>query len=108
MRTWRPSRTPGSLILGMVDQIALLDVFCFFFKQKTAYEIDCDRSSDVCSSDLTPSPAMTMRFRQNPCYIFGKFGSAFTSRICSVCRRVCPDRNNTHWYASMAPIAGTG
>src|SRR3990167_7642387 len=26
-----------------------------FFKQKTAYEIDCDWSSDVCSSDLTPS-----------------------------------------------------
>src|SRR2546430_9917551 len=25
--------------------------FCFF-KQKTAYEIDCDWSSDVCSSDL--------------------------------------------------------
>src|SRR2546430_832370 len=24
----------------------------FFFKQKTAYEIDCDWSSDVCSSDL--------------------------------------------------------
>src|SRR5688572_25380819 len=28
--------------------------FCFFFfKQKTAYEIDCDWSSDVCSSDLS-------------------------------------------------------
>ena len=27
----------------------------FFFKQKTAYEIvDCDWSSDVCSSDLKP------------------------------------------------------
>ena len=27
--------------------------FVFFFKQKTAYEIvDCDWSSDVCSSDL--------------------------------------------------------
>src|ERR1051326_9375793 len=26
---------------------------CFFFKQKTAYEIkECDWSSDVCSSDL--------------------------------------------------------
>src|SRR5256886_9286088 len=24
----------------------------FFFKQKPAYEIDCDWSSDVCSSDL--------------------------------------------------------
>ena len=29
-------------------------MFFFFFKQKTAYEIvDCDWSSDVCSSDLT-------------------------------------------------------
>src|SRR5438270_7816383 len=27
-------------------------VIFFFFKQKTAYEIDCDWSSDVCSSDL--------------------------------------------------------
>ena len=28
-------------------------VVFFFFKQKTAYEIvDCDWSSDVCSSDL--------------------------------------------------------
>ena len=28
-------------------------VLFFFFKQKTAYEIvDCDWSSDVCSSDL--------------------------------------------------------
>src|SRR2546427_2441934 len=26
--------------------------YFFFFKQKTAYEIDCDWSSDVCSSDL--------------------------------------------------------
>ena len=30
-------------------------VFFFFFKQKTAYEIkECDWSSDVCSSDLSP------------------------------------------------------
>ena len=35
-----------------------LFVFCFFFfKQKTAYEIvDCDWSSDVCSSDLLEPP----------------------------------------------------
>ena len=32
-------------------------VFFFFFKQKTAYEIvDCDWSSDVCSSDLVAIP----------------------------------------------------
>ena len=31
----------------------LICIFFFFFKQKTAYEIvDCDWSSDVCSSDL--------------------------------------------------------
>src|SRR3546814_19699695 len=31
-------------------------VFCFFFKQKTAYELRIsDWSSDVCSSDLEPS-----------------------------------------------------
>ena len=30
-----------------------ISFFFFFFKQKTAYEIvDCDWSSDVCSSDL--------------------------------------------------------
>ena len=29
------------------------EVFVFFFKQKTAYEVkECDWSSDVCSSDL--------------------------------------------------------
>ena len=32
-----------------------LILFFFFFKQKTAYEIyQCDWSSDVCSSDLSP------------------------------------------------------
>src|SRR5690606_40924417 len=30
----------------------LLAVFYFFFKQKTAYEVSRDWSSDVCSSDL--------------------------------------------------------
>src|SRR3546814_16093128 len=33
-------------------------MFVFFFKQKTAYEMRIsDWSSDVCSSDLPPSPA---------------------------------------------------
>src|SRR2546430_4023228 len=35
-------------MLVMKQQVANL---FFFFKQKTAYEIDCDWSSDVCSSD---------------------------------------------------------
>src|SRR5699024_12099327 len=30
----------------------LIETFLFFFKQKTAYEIETDWSSDVCSSDL--------------------------------------------------------
>src|SRR3546814_20096446 len=36
--------------------VDLCDVFIFFFKQKTAYEMrSSDWSSDVCSSDLPPS-----------------------------------------------------
>ena len=35
----------------------------FFFKQKTAYEIvDCDWSSDVCSSDLYPHLRLAIVF----------------------------------------------
>src|SRR3546814_7563198 len=37
----------------MYDMLLLFDVFFFFFKQKTAYEMRIsDWSSDVCSSDL--------------------------------------------------------
>src|SRR3546814_17987101 len=41
---------------------------CFFFKQKTAYEMRIsDWSSDVCSSDLTPAGALTeTRIRRMP------------------------------------------
>nr|BAS22919.1 Conotoxin Superfamily SF13 [Conus episcopatus] len=36
----------------LVVVICVCVYFCFFFKQKTAYEIlTCDWSSDVCSSD---------------------------------------------------------
>src|SRR3546814_8496890 len=39
-----------------------LDVFVFFFKQKTAYEWRIsDWSSDVCSSDLAKEPDQTGR-----------------------------------------------
>ena len=39
-------------IVGLKDYY-LYDLYFFFFKQKTAYEIkECDWSSDVCSSDL--------------------------------------------------------
>jgi len=38
--------------------------FFFFFKQKTAYEIvDCDWSSDVCSSDLEHARYETLAAR---------------------------------------------
>src|SRR3546814_4842819 len=37
---------------------------CFFFKQKTAYEMRIsDWSSDVCSSDLRPEDAMAAQVR---------------------------------------------
>src|SRR3546814_9664159 len=37
-------------------------LFCFFFKQKTAYEMRIsDWSSDVCSSDLLKKLSMTKR-----------------------------------------------
>src|SRR3546814_4970325 len=38
--------------------VVFIFVFCFFFKQKTAYEMRIsDWSSDVCSSDLGRAPA---------------------------------------------------
>src|SRR5579859_5920033 len=51
----------------------------------------------------TPSRSPAVSFRQPSLYDFGKFGSAFTSRICIVCRRVCPEISSTHWYASSVP-----
>src|SRR3546814_3712124 len=39
-----------------------VDYIFFFFKQKTAYEMRIsDWSSDVCSSDLLPSPARSSK-----------------------------------------------
>src|SRR3546814_6893979 len=39
----------------------LLILWCFFFKQKTAYEMRIsDWSSDVCSSDLLPPPVFSL------------------------------------------------
>src|SRR3546814_4643031 len=44
-----------------LDNVFLL-LFCFFFKQKTAYEMRIsDWSSDVCSSDLTERPPLAGR-----------------------------------------------
>src|SRR5260370_5527937 len=44
----------GAIIQGLVEVLLLF----FFFKQKTAYEIKCDWSSDVCSSDLFRASTM--------------------------------------------------
>ena len=43
-----------------------------------------------------PSPPHRSDLEQRSDYCLGKFGSAFTSRICSVCRLVCPEISNTH------------
>ena len=41
------------MLVVVVLYVVCLDLFFFFFKQKTAYEIvSRDWSSDVCSSDL--------------------------------------------------------
>src|SRR3546814_3528185 len=47
------------LCLSLVDLVVFcVDLFVFFFKQKTAYEMRIsDWSSDVCSSDLFPVAA---------------------------------------------------
>ena len=45
----------------------------FFFKQKTAYEIvDCDWSSDVCSSDLLPSTEIMVFLPPAPQFVPNK------------------------------------
>src|SRR5712691_12009047 len=57
----------------------ILLTFFFFFKQKTAYEIDCDWSSDVCSSDLG-NDERTVAMLRKP---FGEFsgGGGFTGPL---------------------------
>src|SRR3546814_2179643 len=46
---------------GVLGVVGIL-WFCFFFKQKTAYELRIsDWSSDVCSSDLEPSRVPRVR-----------------------------------------------
>src|SRR3546814_3987277 len=47
--------------------IVVLDIFFFFFKQKTAYEMRIsDWSSDVCSSDLAGRCVIRRRHRYMP------------------------------------------
>src|SRR3546814_3365269 len=58
------------LVFSWIAMSAFVCILCFFFKQKTAYEIRIsDWSSDVCSSDLPDSrrpteliPAAGLRF----------------------------------------------
>ena len=53
-----------------------VDCFFFFFKQKTAYEIvDCDWSSDVCSSDLGEMPKPGQRTANTE--VFSRLKEAF-------------------------------
>src|SRR3546814_4954597 len=61
----------------MSSVCCVLVVFCFFFKQKTAYEMRIsDWSSDVCSSDLqgitvflVPMDAPGIEVRPIPCML---------------------------------------
>src|SRR6266571_281416 len=58
-RAERPATQEQFHIIGVLNKLYVLMVNFFFFKQKTAYEMTCDWSSDVCSSDLTaygPAP----------------------------------------------------
>src|SRR2546427_7512303 len=64
-------------LCGHFLQVALTLIFVFFFlKQKTAYEIDCDWSSDVCSSDpptaLSPEELILFR-RENLGFVFQQY-----------------------------------
>src|SRR6266571_7580446 len=51
-RAERPATQEQFHIIGVLNKLYVLMVNFFFFKQKTAYEMTCDWSSDVCSSDL--------------------------------------------------------
>src|SRR3546814_9717285 len=49
----------GFIVVCLVI-VVVFHMLCFFFKQKTAYEMRIsDWSSDVCSSDLTARPLLT-------------------------------------------------
>src|SRR3546814_10082442 len=61
---------------------------CFFFKQKTAYEMRIsDWSSDVCSSDLAPRPRLRSRAgagewcRDRPPFVLRR-SETFLNKMC--------------------------
>src|SRR5260370_17583738 len=57
-----------STILGLLATVlAIFGLYFFFLKQKTAYEIKCDWSSDVCSSDLRRGGTRRPRRRLPAC-----------------------------------------
>ena len=61
----------------------------FFFKQKTAYEIkECDWSSDVCSSDLTP---LRNRIEQIAEHVYGADGVEYSPEALSKIKAVEAD-----------------
>src|SRR3546814_9064663 len=70
----------------------MLDIICsclcFFFKQKTAYELRIsDWSSDVCSSDLPPIPPRSWPIRRLPTCLIGLAAQPLPGRRCDHARR---------------------
>lgn len=47
---------------------------------------------------MSPGPGSQDPFMRGPeAYFFGKFGSAFTSSICAMCRLECAAMKSIHW-----------
>src|SRR5256885_8564942 len=70
--TYHAANCSGGLLRAYLDRlvrrgtargavVVVASDFFFFFKQKTAYEIQGDWSSDVCSSDLVAGETLTER-----------------------------------------------
>src|SRR5881296_4115007 len=67
----------------------------FFFKQKTAYEmLLCDRSSDVCSSDLMPTSPASKELRKNHAGSGSPYGTTRSEerRVGKECTAKCRTR----------------
>src|SRR3546814_7524940 len=85
----------SSVSLVGADKFALGDVFVFFFKQKTAYEMRIsDWSSDVCSSDLSspPGPSRTGSRRWKMCAPRASTCAAAGSSAWEIGRASCRER----------------
>src|SRR3546814_267381 len=77
-------------------------MFCFFFKQKTAYEMRIsDWSSDVCSSDLALDPAIDRRMvDRNAAFRQHFLKVAIADRIATIPAH----RPQDHISLEMAPL----